>query len=279
MREMFEAIKNEIKRKPPTIGIIGVSGVGKSSTINTLFKTGLATSDTVACTKKFWDIDAKAEMGVGGDKKTVRLVIKDAPGLGEDIDLDPYYLQMYQNNLGDCDVVLWILAARNRAIALDQQYIVKLKEFHNNMVFAVNQVDLIEPMNWDSIINLPSDEQEENIKIIVKDREEKLSKTLGKAINVIPYSSKTKYNLQELFSALLNNCPEERGWIFDAIKGFHFTDFIPENIKLQIIEEFNKNEIDQINKIENHADKPIKSENLLKKGLNHFGDFFKQQKQ
>ncbi|MEU7870059.1 GTPase [Dactylosporangium sp. NPDC049140] len=49
---------DEVRRNPPTIGVIGVSGVGKSSTVNTLLGAALPTSDTVACTKEFWSGDS-----------------------------------------------------------------------------------------------------------------------------------------------------------------------------------------------------------------------------
>jgi uncharacterized protein len=39
IEEFKKVLSNEVKNRPPTIGLIGVSGVGKSSTINSLFKT------------------------------------------------------------------------------------------------------------------------------------------------------------------------------------------------------------------------------------------------
>jgi ABC-type dipeptide/oligopeptide/nickel transport system ATPase component len=41
-------VAKELQQRPPVIGLVGVSGVGKSSTINKIFKTNLETSDTVA---------------------------------------------------------------------------------------------------------------------------------------------------------------------------------------------------------------------------------------
>ena len=39
-------VLEEVSAHPPTIGVIGISGVGKSSTINTLLGAALPTSDT-----------------------------------------------------------------------------------------------------------------------------------------------------------------------------------------------------------------------------------------
>jgi hypothetical protein len=49
--EELARLVQELRQHPPTIGLVGVSGVGKSSTINRMFKTNLPISHTVACTK------------------------------------------------------------------------------------------------------------------------------------------------------------------------------------------------------------------------------------
>ena len=57
LERMKHVMQEAFKKRPPTIGVIGVSGVGKSTTINTLFKTNLPTSDTVRCTTEFEDVE------------------------------------------------------------------------------------------------------------------------------------------------------------------------------------------------------------------------------
>lgn len=76
------------------------------------------------------------------------LIVIDAPGLGEDIDNDPRYLEMYKTNLVQCDVILWIMTGRNRAVALDQMYLQQLSDFYSKIVFGINQVELVEPQAW-----------------------------------------------------------------------------------------------------------------------------------
>lgn len=236
-QNLIETIKRELNSNPPTIGLIGVSGVGKSSTINAMFKTNLAVSHVVACTKEFETKDLEVTMKQGSGKgQRVQLRVIDAPGLGEDINLDPKYLKMYRENLPHCDVVLWILTARNRAIALDQMYIKELAEFTDKMVFGINQIDLIEPRDWNEKLKLPSLEQEKNLEIITKDRKEKLENVMGRPIEIIPYSANSKYQLQELFTALIEACPKERSWIFSALKGFTPEDFLPANLKDKLVE-------------------------------------------
>lgn len=236
------AIITEITNRPPTIGLVGVSGTGKSSTINALFGTDLPVSHVVACTKDFRDIDVSTVVNEGeakGQRTSLRVV--DAPGLGENITRDPAYLEMYCEHLPKCDVILWVLTGRNRAIALDQRYLQQLDTFHERMIFGINQVDLIEPMNWERT-NLPSQAQVENMEIITKDRKDKLESALGREIRIIPYSAKRYYNLPELFKNIIESCPSNRAWIFGALKNFTVYSGVPEDIRDEIQKRVENNE-------------------------------------
>jgi small GTP-binding protein len=237
-KDEINLLKKEILKaltiNPPTIGLVGVSGVGKSTTINTLFKTDLKVSDTIACTKDFETIPLELKFNNDNIKDFgTKLQIIDAPGLGEDINLDVNYIHRYKENLEQCDVILWIMTGRNRAVALDQQYLKELSDFHTKIIFGINQVELIEPQDWNAKINLPSKKQLKNINIIEKDRKEKIEKTLQREIRICSYSAKAKYNLEELFGLLIDSCPENRKWIFNELKGFHYKDFLPENVREQ----------------------------------------------
>jgi uncharacterized protein len=221
-----------IQEKPPKIGLVGVSGVGKSSTINAMFKTSLPISHTIACTTEFCEIPFELKMRQGaGAGQSVNLVVCDAPGLGEDIRKDPEYIDMYRKNLPSCDIILWIMSARNRAIALDQTYLKNFSDLSKRIVFGISQVDLVEPMNWNPNFPIPSKEQMNYIAEIVSDRSKRLSDTLGRNVDVIPYSNYRRYNLEVLFTNLLQSCAGNRSWIFGGLKNFSFEDGI--SIKLQ----------------------------------------------
>lgn len=238
LEHLRSAMIEEIKERPPTIGMVGVSGVGKSSTINRFFKANLPVSDIVATTKEFRNVDLQLQptrqesittLPIPQEifKFPVHLRVVDAPGLGEDISRDPDYLQMYHEHLPQCDVILWIIAARNRAMALDQQYLREFAEFYPRMAFGMNQVDLLEPMDWNHVINLPHDTFEKVINTAADDRKKKLEDIVQKPVKLIPYSSKYGYNLDDLFSELLEVSHETRGWMFGVLKNFQWDDFIP----------------------------------------------------
>ena len=227
------AIRNELLENPPTIGLVGVSGVGKSSTINTLFRTHLIISHTVAGTKEFEKVDLSLTVKPeSGTPEKTNLRVYDAPGLGEDLRKDEEYIKMYKKVLPTCDVILWIMAAPNRAIALDERYLLEFKPLFDKIVFGLCQVDLVAPMNWHEDLPIPSSEQETNITEIVADRTEKFSTILGREVKMIPYSNVRGYNLDELFLGILEAAPPDRAWIFQGLKGFNSLDFIPDNFEL-----------------------------------------------
>lgn len=232
IQKIREAMRGTLGKTPPAIGLIGVSGVGKSSTINAMFKTSLPISHTVACTKEFRTNDMALQMAKGEmSGSRVSLQVIDAPGLGEDISLDPKYISMYHKHLPNCDVILWVLGARNRAVALDQKYLHDFREFHQKIVFGINQVDLVHPMNWNHKINLPSAEMETYIDEITNDRAAKLYSITKSEVRIVPYSATYGFNLEKLFKLLIQTIPEKRRWIFDGLKNFSYRDFIPTGLK------------------------------------------------
>ena len=103
-------------------------------------------------------------------------------------------------------MIVWIIGARNRATALDQQYLEHFPTRTNKIVFGLNQVDLVEPMKWSRRLNFPSAEVRQNIEVIVRDRAEKLAAVMATMPVVVPYSAKRGYNLERLFDAILDSC-------------------------------------------------------------------------
>lgn len=228
-RDLLKAIENE---PPVTVGVIGVSGVGKSSLINRLFRTDFATSATVACTKEFTSahVELAANQGpLSGVRVPLRIV--DAPGLGESRETDPGYLDQYRKNLPDCDAIVWVSAARNRAAALEQEYLAELSAFRDRMVFVLGQADLVDPLDWNERLNLPSEQQEANILEICQDRARKFSAATGAPVEFTPLSVKRSYNLQLVFTAMLSRSRRERGWLMASIKGFSFDDWMTDEAR------------------------------------------------
>lgn len=227
-RELIrQRLSEDFHRHPPTLGVIGVSGTGKSSTINSMFRTSLLVSHTRAGTKQFEETELHlvANKGVVAGEP-IDLVVVDAPGLGEDVRRDPEYLAEYQQKLPTCDVILWVMTARNRAVALDQRYLEQLTEFRSRIVFSINQVDLVHPMDWAPGSPIPSPEMRDRIAEIAADRAEKIGAVTGDRTTVIPYSAERGFNLEALFHALISAAPEQRAFAFDLLKEFSYGNWI-----------------------------------------------------
>lgn len=218
---LLEAIRAAFAERPPTIGVIGLSGVGKSSTINAMFGTRKKVSATIRGTTRFHTSKHNVETDkYKGQSLSFDLHVVDAPGLGEDLDQDQRYLAAYKKHLPKCDVALWVVAARNRALSVDQLYLKELARVLPNLVIGVNQVDLVEPADWSGATNLPSARQKQAIAEITADRTARFAKFYRRDTPVVAYSAKKYYQLSQLFLACIRQAPKDRRWMFELVKGF-----------------------------------------------------------
>ena len=222
--KIYQMIEDKVDNEPPPrFAFIGETGVGKSSTLNALFNAGLEVSHIEACTQDVRGVEVSLNEveGVNG-----ALVAYDMPGLGESQLKQREHILLYEKVLKDVDVALWILDAQNRAIASVQQYLEReLKAIDprllERMVIALNKVELVYPGEnaWHPLANLPSEEQEENIKGRIHDVKRKIREVLptwkGK---IIGYSAHKRYHLPQLFDAMMDAVPNKRRWVVASRK-------------------------------------------------------------
>lgn len=222
----FEVIWNQVIDKidnepPPKVAVIGNTGVGKSSTLNALFNAGQEISHTEACTQLEGEINIVADT-VEGEKGF--LTVYDMPGLDESISSQENHIKTYERVLKDVDVVIWVMEAHNRGIKNIQETLNnEIRRINpkllNKIVFALNKVDLIHPgsSDWNPLMNLPSDEQLENINKRIADVGSKIKEILPQwEGEIVGYSSEKRYNLTKLFSVILNSVPKERRWVVES---------------------------------------------------------------
>ena len=113
----LQRVYKEKKEKPVCVGIIGQSGVGKTTTVNNLFGAKFKTSRTMEGTKEAQYKDFALEDGSV-------ITIVDLPGYGRGLNEDAKYREIYIRELKKCDVILLVIQANDKAIA-DDQYMVQ----------------------------------------------------------------------------------------------------------------------------------------------------------
>lgn len=139
----------------PMIGIMGKTGAGKSSLCNALFAGEVSpVSDVVACTRE----PLRFRFQVGGRFMT----LVDLPGVGESGARDNEYAALYRDQLPRLDLVLWLVKADDRALAVDEYFYRKVigEAYRHKVLFVISQSDKVEPTsNSDKL----SKEQKQNI--------------------------------------------------------------------------------------------------------------------
>jgi len=204
--EQMDRIKSKIEKLVdyvPKVGILGKTGVGKSTLCNALFGKDVAEiSHIEACTWK------PEEYFIMLSKEGARgMVIIDTPGIGyrEDIKNEA----LYRDLLPKLDAILWIVKADDRAYSAEQQFyqdVVK-PHLHESQPFIVvmNQVDKVEPLReWDFNNNQPGPKQLENI----EKKTYSIRHLFGSSMsNVLFVSAAQKYNLIALVEEIVSRLP------------------------------------------------------------------------
>jgi small GTP-binding protein len=194
----------------PKIGILGKTGVGKSSLCNALIGKNLCeVNDIVACTREIKELDLDV-----GDKK-IKFI--DVPGIGENLTTDAEYGVMYAKLLPELDFVLWLFKSDERTYSSDEQFYKNIVKPHFDkhysgtkkpFLFVVNQVDKIEPiMDWNSSEYKPGYIQQQNINKKIKNISEIFNCSTN---NIVAISAKENYNLDVLLNSIFLLLPDAK---------------------------------------------------------------------
>jgi len=218
--EQAEKIKDvifETFNYVPKIGILGKTGVGKSSLCNALFGKDLApVSDVDSCTREAQEY--VGQIGLG------KIKLVDLPGAGENRKRDLEYKNLYSKLLPDIDVVLWVLKADDKAFSSDEDFYHNVIKPHleqgKPFIIVLNQVDKVHPYReWDIQNCKPGQEQQNNINAKIKLVAEKFG--VDSKI-VVPVSCTDKYNLITLVETIIFAIPKEKKITFlNSVKHEH----------------------------------------------------------
>lgn len=189
---------NRLVTYEPVIGIMGKTGVGKSSLCNALFRSEICAVNAVeACTRQ----PQRVRLRFGQHY----LTLIDLPGVGESVTRDGEYRELYQRMLPEMDLVLWVLKADDRAFAVEEQFyqgvFVQYCGTLPPVLWVLNQVDKTEPAerwNWPSA--QPSTLQAERI----AQKQQAVARQLQIAeIDILPVSVRGRYRLSRLVEEMI----------------------------------------------------------------------------
>lgn len=154
-------VYQRVMMKPFTIGVMGKSGAGKSSFINSLYQGRVCKTGGVGgCTREIQKIDAV--MG----NMAVRLY--DFPGIAENEHWNKSYIEKYKPYLQELDVIFWTIKVDDRALFEDEkfynEFIYSDYKIREKVVFILSQADKAEPTReWDWNRYKPSERQLDKI--------------------------------------------------------------------------------------------------------------------
>lgn len=211
--------------RPLTIGIAGVSGAGKSSTLDALFRTRLAAGDGQSCPPPIAQIDLVVAASRAPHVVVLRVV--DTPGIEAIRRQGEKFSRLYHTCLEECDVILWVMPAHQSALDLAPMHLQELPScVCDRLVFGLNQVDRIEPMDWNDAFNIPSRRQEERLKSVVATLSASIYAALQRNPPLVRYSARRGYRLELLFHTLVEQCGDRNQWATAQLKTLSHQDLI-----------------------------------------------------
>ena len=195
---------NRLVTYEPVIGIMGKTGVGKSSLCNALFRSEVCAVNAVeACTRQ----PQRVRLSFG----THFLTLVDLPGVGESVTRDGEYRELYRELMPQLDMVLWVLKADDRAYAAEGQFYQDVFAQYGGslppVLWVLNQVDKTEPAEqWCWLSAQPSALQAERI----AQKQQAVARQLQIAeIDILPVSVRGHYRLSRLVEAMITRLPKQ----------------------------------------------------------------------
>ncbi len=201
---------------PLDVLVVGATGVGKSSTLNSLFNCNVATvgygvDPQTSCIESYrlgddlrlWDSPGFGD-GKNQDYKNTRAIIRllkaDASALGK--------------HYGLIDLVMVILDSSSRDLTTPSLLIEKILNFiePERVLVVINQADFsMKGRNWDVHKKLPNSDLLEFLKKQSNSVKNRIYESTGLKIRTpVFYSAKDSYNVKALYDFIIDNTPGYR---------------------------------------------------------------------
>ncbi len=177
---------------------IGKSGYGKSTTLNLLVGSEIfETSDVSGCTRKM----QSAEFRFNTKQNHCNFSIADLPGIGENLELDEKYINLYRSAISKAHIVVYFLRADQRDFSIDHWAFSSLfrNDFEKSkVIIALNAIDKIEPINRNHPFAMTI-AQVRNLEIKKRDIMRQLEIS---SLDIVTFSATQNYQLDHLIKIL-----------------------------------------------------------------------------
>lgn len=214
-----DALMKEIKKlngQNVNIMLVGATGVGKSTTINTIFNSEVAT------------------VGYGTDPETSflkkyslgNLILWDTPGLGDNPDKDKEYaskiaeLLKRRDESGNflIDEVVVVLDGSSRdmktAYEIIEGIVIPFLGDTSRMVIAINQCDMgMKGRYWNYDLCKPEPQLIEFMEKKVLSVSDRIRENMSVETRPVYYSALYKYNISKLLLLMLKSIPETKRYL------------------------------------------------------------------
>ena len=207
-------VSQKIRDYTPKIGVVGNSGVGKSSLCNALFgKEIAATSAVASCTRTAQEIHIGVDdNGRGG------MILVDLPGIGEDPARQEEYIELYKKHMPSLDLILWAIKSDDRNFdSAIKGYEAVLKNSDTPRIFVITQLDKTNPSRyWSYETFTPGDLQLGNINTKENEVSRKFEISVKNIISVAVDEENfdRNYQLKELVERIVEVLPNEKKYAF-----------------------------------------------------------------
>lgn len=210
-------ILEKLKRQKLNIMLVGATGVGKSSTINSIFNMNVAKVgdrvDPETSTIQKFEID--------------NITLWDTPGLGDSPENDKRYAGEIAHALkerdenGDLliDEVVVLIDGSNRdmgtAYGVIENIIAPLIGDSKRIVIAINQCDMaMKGRGWNYDLSLPEPPLVNFLDAKVRSVKARIAESTGIETEPIYYSALYHYNISKLLLTMLCSLPEGKRFLF-----------------------------------------------------------------
>lgn len=215
---------NEIERRleiarfrPLDVMVTGVTGAGKSTTLNSLFDKEVA---------KVGNGVAPETMNVDSYSLNDLIRFWDTPGLGDGVEADRIHSKkiidlLYEtymmdgNTYGWIDLVLIIIEGINRDMGTTYQLLNEVivpNIQKDRILIAINQCDVsMKGRHWNKLNSKPDNELIDFLELQALSIQKRVKEATGvNIIKPIYYSAEYYYNVNRLYDLIIDNMPQKR---------------------------------------------------------------------